>query len=367
MENIINEEFVSLELHELYNKLSNLDKILRELIKENNELKNENILLKQKIDKYKKIPNKTSDVNNPEKIWCVYKHTNKTNGKVYIGITSASTLNQRWDNGNGYILNKPFFEDIQKYGWIEGFYHIVLEDNLTKKEAEKLEKQLIRKYKSQNKDFGYNLASETSASNNAVRVRQYDLNWNFIREYPSISEAVKMNKKVYGNQIRACCREERESAGGYRWKFADETYLLEKHETDRDTEVFQYSLEGKFIRSYKNAIEASINTDVKSRSIHDCCKNRVTSAGGFQWFYEFKGDIIEPSKFYNNTYRRKTPIDMFDKNMNFIKHYDSIQNAVQDLRDNFNIKNAQEGNIRNNLRGSNKTAYGFVFKYPNNV
>lgn len=116
MENIINEEFVSLELHELYNKLSNLDKILRELIKENNELKNENILLKQKIDKYKKIPNKTSDVNNPEKIWSVYKHTNKTNGKVYIGITSASTLNQRWDNGNGYILNKPFFEDIQKYG-----------------------------------------------------------------------------------------------------------------------------------------------------------------------------------------------------------------------------------------------------------
>lgn len=56
---------------------------------------------------------------------------------------------------------------------------------------------------------------------------------------------------------------------------------------------------------------------------------------------------------------------MFDKNMNFIKHYDSIQNAVQDLRDNFNIKNAQEGNIRNNLRGSNKTAYGFIFKYSN--
>ena len=91
------------------------------------------------------------------------------------------------------------------------------------------------------------MASETSVSNNAVRVRQYDLNWNFIREYPSISEAVKMNKKVYGNQIRACCRGERESAGGYRWKFADETYLLEKYETDRDTEVFQYSLEGKFI------------------------------------------------------------------------------------------------------------------------
>lgn len=364
MEKETNETLINFELSEIYNKLSCFGDTVRELIKENNKLRIENALLNQELDKYK---NKPSPTNHPDKVWCVYKHTNKINGKVYIGITSASTLNQRWDNGNGYILNKLFFEDIQKYGWVDGFYHIVLEDNLTKKEAENLEKQLIRKYKSQDKNFGYNLASEASISNNAVRVRQYDLNWNFIKEYPSITEAVRMNKKVYGNKIRECCRGEIESTGGYRWKFADETYALEKYKTDKDNEVFQYSLEGNFIRSYKNAMDASINTNVRSKSIHDCCKNRNTSAGGFQWFYEFKGDIIEPSKLYNDAYRKRTPIDMFDKNTNFIKHYVSIQEAVQDLRDNFDIKNAQEGNIRNNLKGKNKTAYGFVFKYASQI
>ena len=363
MENVINETLINFELSEIYNKLSGFGDAVRKLIEENNKLRIENSLLNQEIDKYKNKEEKTNDVN---KTWCVYKHTNKINGKVYIGITSAATLNQGWDNGNGYVLNKTFFSDIQKYGWIEGFYHVVLEDNLTKKEAENLEKQLIRKYNSQNENFGYNLASGgISCSTNAVKVRQYDLNWNFIKEYSSILEAEKMNKGVYSYTIRACCKGERDSAGGYRWKFVDGTYLLKEYKTNKDKEIFQYTLDGNFVRSYKNAVEASMITTIKSTYIHNCCKDISTSAGGFQWFYEFKGNIIEPSKFYNNMYRKKTPIDMFDKNMNFIKHYDSIQDATQDLRDNFNIKNAQDGNIRNNLKERNKTAYGFIFKYVN--
>lgn len=337
-----------------------LEQTIRDLIEKNNRLKIENSLLKQEINKYK---NKESK-NNIEKNWCVYKHTNKINGKIYIGITSAATLNQRWDNGNGYIQNTNFFSDIQKFGWIDGFYHTVIEDNLTKKEAEKLEVKLIKKYKTQNENFGYNLANGgISYSTNAVKVNQYDLNLNFIKEYSSISEAARMNKGVYSCSIRECCIGKRKSAGGYIWSFVDEEYQFKEHKENKDKEVFQYTLDGKFIRSYKNAIEASTDTNIKSVCIHRCCQNITTSSGGFQWFYEFKGDAIKPSKFYNNTYRKKTPIDMFDKNMNFIKHYDSIQDAVKDLRKNYNIKNAQDGNIRNNLKERNKTAYGFIFKY----
>jgi len=43
---------------------------------------------------------------------CVYIHTNKTNGKVYIGITGRNPL-ERWNNGKGYKLN-PYFGKLLK-------------------------------------------------------------------------------------------------------------------------------------------------------------------------------------------------------------------------------------------------------------
>lgn len=64
------------------------------------------------------------------KQWCVYKHTNLTNGKIYIGITSVSP-SQRWQRGAGYRSKQPlFFNAIQKHTW-DGFRHEVLQPDGT--------------------------------------------------------------------------------------------------------------------------------------------------------------------------------------------------------------------------------------------
>lgn len=84
----------------------------------------------------------------------VYVHTNKINGKKYVGIT-CQNVNRRWRNGNGYYQNEHFYRAICKYGW-DNFTHEVVKDGLTKLEACSLEKQLIAKYQSNNELYGYN-------------------------------------------------------------------------------------------------------------------------------------------------------------------------------------------------------------------
>lgn len=48
------------------------------------------------------------------KEFIIYKHTTPSN-KVYIGITSQTKINRRWQNGYGYRSNKHFFNAILKY------------------------------------------------------------------------------------------------------------------------------------------------------------------------------------------------------------------------------------------------------------
>lgn len=89
-------------------------------------------------------------------MYTVYIHTNKINNKCYVGITSQ-TITNRWKNGYGYKSQKLFFRAIQKYGW-DKFDHIIFADNLTKKQADKVEIALIALYKTNDSNFGYNIS-----------------------------------------------------------------------------------------------------------------------------------------------------------------------------------------------------------------
>ena len=89
--------------------------------------------------------------------YTVYCHTNKVNGKKYIGITKNSP-ERRWQNGYGYKNNKHFFSAINKYGW-DSFLHEIWYTNLTFDEACKIEREMIKKYDSTNPKNGYNVDS----------------------------------------------------------------------------------------------------------------------------------------------------------------------------------------------------------------
>lgn len=168
--------------------------------------------------------------------YTVYKLTNKINGKIYIGITSRS-VSKRWNNGNGY-KGQVIGDAIAKYGWVN-FEKVILVDKISQKEAFKMEQDLIKKYKTQIKKYGYNRsAGGESGSFRAYNVQykrmvktyQYDLDGNFLKEYPSIEEA-KRQLNVTGGNISACCNGYRKIAHGYRWFHEFKGEKIEKIES----------------------------------------------------------------------------------------------------------------------------------------
>lgn len=91
-----------------------------------------------------------------DKTFCIYIHTNKTNGKKYVGQTCQKP-ERRFANGKGYKRTPVFKDAIKKYGW-DNFIHEVVVDGLSLEEANKLEEKLIKELKTLDRKYGYNLA-----------------------------------------------------------------------------------------------------------------------------------------------------------------------------------------------------------------
>jgi hypothetical protein len=131
-------------------------------------------------------------------MFCVYCHTNKKNGKKYVGITSQKP-EQRWNNGKGYIANKGFYKDIQKYGW-DGFDHEILADGLSQDAAVVAEAELIRKWDCYNSGYNrcvggrYGKQGFLSPQNTIIKnnLKRYD----YMDEYHELFEMANNDKRL---------------------------------------------------------------------------------------------------------------------------------------------------------------------------
>ena len=91
--------------------------------------------------------------NPSEKNYSVYVHV-FPNGKLYIGSTRQKPI-YRWRRGGGYRNCKTMIDAINEFGW-DNIQHIVLIDGLDQATAMIMEQELIKKYRSQNPECGYN-------------------------------------------------------------------------------------------------------------------------------------------------------------------------------------------------------------------
>lgn len=236
--------------------------------------------------------------------YLVYKHTNLINNKVYIGITQQKA-EKRWDRGHGYKRQPHFRDAIKKYGW-DNFKHEILYDNLSKEEAIEKEIELIAKYKSNNREYGYNISKggETYKENfkirkgkdvpNAKSVRVIDAKTN---EVVGIYESQNLCAIALGIKrkgITKNCRGLSKTYKGYIFEYADFDFIkpklstigIGKHNNHHKTKVTCIE-DNKHFNSIK---EAGKYYNIRPNNIAVCLCNssKVKTAGGKHWKYDIE-------------------------------------------------------------------------------
>ena len=162
------------------------------------------------------------------RLYVVYKHTNRTNGKVYIGITCQAT-EKRWQKGAGYA-GTYFGNAIKKYGW-DAFTHEVIETGLEEKQACERERALISEYRSNEREYGYNLSGGGEVTDcivpmigednpKAVAVIRIDSVTGEKKTFPSVDDASR-EMGINHRGICKACRGVAKTYMGYVWEYAD--------------------------------------------------------------------------------------------------------------------------------------------------
>ena len=192
------------------------------------------------------------------KRWCVYKHTNKKDGKVYIGRCQYPNYQRRWNNGKGYIDCKRFGSAIAEDGW-DMFSHEILFCDLTYEESNKLEQEMIRKYRANDPDYGYNVSAGGVAFFKGLHHTE--------SERRQISEKMKQYEKTESHRKHIS-----ESKQGVKHHFAKK--------------VYQYTMTGQFVRCWDYMKQASSELGINKANISSCCLGNRKSAGGYKWTYE---------------------------------------------------------------------------------
>lgn len=238
--------------------------------------------------------------------WCIYKHTNKINGKVYIGQTKHDkNPNLRWVNGAGYSPLFPFGRAIDKYGWHNFEHEIIEKDIETLEEANARETYWISQYHSYVGDpqcNGYNATKGGDNRENLGKtIYQLDANSFFIiRKWNSILEAAEEFSTDHRVIQRACTGEYRHAVG-YCWCFVEDYCEGWQVRVDNDKQAV-VCLETN--QQYESVNEASRQTGICAGSIAGVCRGKQKTAGGYTWKYVYHHiDNWEVTPTYNSNCR----------------------------------------------------------------
>lgn len=343
----------------------------------------------------------------------IYKFTNKTNGKIYIG--SSQNLRTRYFKHIGLLKNNKhhsnhFQNAWNKYGENNFNYEIVecVEkiEFLLNREQYYLDNLLfaneyINKLNSKFLKLGYNInpsasnrlgttqnleSIQKSVKNNPNRkeILQYDFNGNFIKEWNSGSEASR-ELQLTKTGISKCCNHNSEYCGNFIFIFSDELdlnidYLNSLKENpyikkvwnkglkiEREKNNFDFILfdrYGRYVDLFKFQKEICNEIQCTSANLSKA-KNKkiVKNYYIFDINYEYDpiiNDVRKESEKIFNLNISGNKILLYDIFGEFITSFNSVREASI-------LTELNENSIYNVLCKKRKQVKGYIFKYNEDI
>ncbi len=240
---------------------------------------------------------------NKEIIGLIYQIKNKINKKVYIGQTIRS-LNERIKDykngfGNNYINNA-----FNKYGW-DNFEFNVIDTAQTIQELNNKEIKYIQEFKSNQKEFGYNIES---GGKNAIpdietlnKMSKSHLGIKQTEEWVNkrIAKAGSYEAKKYGKKKNEYEKKELSKNSPKYWlgksrsietkNKISETKIMnglsKKQKEIICKKVYKINIITNVIETFESTLLASINENVNQSTISRWCKNNIVK-NNFKWTYD---------------------------------------------------------------------------------
>lgn len=221
-----------------------------------------------------------------EKEYTLYIHTNRKNGKRYVGITKQDP-ERRWGiDGSHYKESPHLYSAINKYGW-DVFDHRIVHSGMTKRDACLLEKHYIDFYKTQDRRYGYNIYEGGTAPSLPQETRD------------KIARSAIGNKRNLGRVLSEETR--RKISEAQKGRPLTEEHKAKLRKPKSVTHPCSPETRQRIIDSKKNKKSViCVETGIVYPSIHECARQmnlpatticavlngRVKSTGGYHFIYD---------------------------------------------------------------------------------
>ena len=215
----------------------------------------------------------------------IYRVVNHVNGKCYVG--QSTNIEKRWGEprrGLNYHKHDGYhlYEAIRKYG-LDNFDFEVLEE-CDVSVLDEREKHWICVFNSY--ENGYNMNTGGRKIPEKDRKIIYDL-WSKGYSIGEIADRVVCSHVSVSRFVRSS-----------EWYNKEDS--VKRSKAWHRKPVFQYGIDGMFLRGFPSIDDAGRETGVRPDTISACCNKRCSkSAGGYQWSFE-KLEKLDPYNPYDS-------------------------------------------------------------------